>query len=105
MREAMRRWRSANRETLARLQREYAARVRHEAIVLLGGRCAECGIDDERVLEIDHVDGDRPVAVSGNTIIREVARGVHLYRVQLLCANCHTIKTREAGEYGTRTRY
>jgi predicted HNH restriction endonuclease len=105
MREALRRWREANRATLARLQREYAARVRREAIILLGDKCAECGIDDERVLEIDHVNGDRPVGISGNTIIREVARGVHAYDVRLLCANCHTIKTREAGEYGTRTRY
>lgn len=79
--------------------REYMAR-RYEArririIADLGGACVRCGSDDR--LEIDHVDRHR----KGFDICRRLA-GVaepklarELRKCQLLCRNCHEVKTVE----------
>lgn len=63
----------------------------------LGGKCTQCGIDDWRVLQIDHINNDG-----------YLDRGIHGYQVdklysdvleqgtdkyQVLCANCHMIKS------------
>jgi len=67
------------------------------AIEHLGGKCAHCGNDDYRVLEFDHIV---PLAETGEKRERgnQIA-GIILAepaphpRFQLLCANCHKIKT------------
>lgn len=60
--------------------------------------CVKCGITDVRVLEFDHVDPAtksfsiaRGIAstLSWENILAEIAK------CQLLCANCHKIKTAE----------
>lgn len=63
-----------------------------------GGKCVCCGDDDPNVLELHHVNGD------GSSHRREVGSTWKLQqwaidnnfpdRVELLCANCHTAKTR-----------
>lgn len=84
----------------------YNAQYRLQAIALLGGVCTVCGYSDTRALQIDHVFGDghleRPAkrtqpgpASVYIAVIRQKEPG----RYQLLCANCHVIKTRESGEY------
>lgn len=83
--------------------REYWTMRRHEAVVALGGKC-QCGVDDERVLQIDHVNGDGRVDRKANhqyDILRRIASGL-TEGYQLLCSNCHVIKTREAGEHKMR---
>lgn len=70
----------------------YRTQMRQKAIEKLGGRCNNCGLIDDRVLQIDHIkplNGEfRPdhikvfkLAIAGDT------------NLQLLCANCHVIKT------------
>ncbi len=76
--------------------------LRAETMLHYGnGRCARCGQDDIRVLELDHVNGngnaDRVARTGG------CRAGVPFYRAlkaagwpkgfQVLCANCHRIKT------------
>lgn len=62
-----------------------------------------CGFSDERVLEIDHVNGDGYLDKTRSThgiymnVIRDIQNGTR--RFQLLCANCHKIKTVENGEF------
>ena len=52
----------ANRERiLARSNKtstEQRRLLRLQAFQALGGRCARCGFDDVRALQIDHVNGD-----------------------------------------------
>lgn len=86
--------------------------VKLENIRKLGGRCANptcgwinkdgtTGCADERCLQFDHKFGGGSLArrkkghagLQGLLYIRE-----HLEEFQLLCANCHSIKTREHGE-------
>ena len=76
--------------------------LRKDVIVLLGAKCAECGYDDERALQIDHILGEgnkdrqqySSVARYYEHILVNKGRGY-----QLLCANCNVIKARERGEY------
>lgn len=77
---------------------------RGEAIDALGGKCLRCGIDNYDVLQVDHVNGDGRVdrkARSDYAILRSIATGA-TDGYQLLCANCHIIKTQTAGEHRPR---
>lgn len=77
--------------------------MRLGAIALLGGRCADCGIDDPVVLNIDHVFDDgaderrklNPSQICARLVQGSLPRG----RYQLLCCNCNWRK-----EYSRRTR-
>lgn len=69
-------------------------------------KCAKCGNDDYRVLEFDHLDkNDKSYNVGEGlkkgfgfeSILQEIEK------CQVLCANCHRIKTFEEG-IGKRTR-
>ena len=91
-----------------RRRRRYS---RFLAIRKLGGCCLHCGIKDLRVLEIDHITGDgdleRPNG-RGNAgtfqrkqiqLILKTPLSELADRYQILCANCHRIKTYENQDY------
>lgn len=69
--------------------------------ILAEGRpkCKHCGFRDERVLQIDHIheDGfnDRKQFKSRYEYFKFYLNNHHiaLYKLQLLCCNCHFIKT------------
>lgn len=63
---------------------------------LLGGKCVSCGNTDRRVLEIDHIDNTkklRPAHGMYSTPIRLKLWSQETGNLQILCANCHRIKT------------
>lgn len=70
---------------------------REKAFLLVGDKCARCGLDDKRVLEFDHIIPikRRTTGVqSGHSLARDIANGKYEASLfQTLCANCHTIKT------------
>lgn len=76
-----------------------------QACALLGNRCAKCGYDEDyRALQIDHV---KPVLRKDNDMYipiktyRDIITGKQdICLFQLLCANCHAIKT-----YNDRTSF
>ena len=77
---------------------------RHMAIEQLGGACVRCGISDARVLEFDHIaplfrrtSGHK--SRSQDAEIKRIAMGGDATGLQLLCCNCHRIKTRDGGEF------
>ncbi len=80
--------------------REYHKVLRSKVLSILGGKCARCGFDDPRALQIDHIDG------GGVKNIREVHMRTRYLRIirgftaglQVLCANCNWIKRAENGE-------
>lgn len=64
--------------------------LRAECLKLLGGRCAMCGVTDERVLQFDHIHDDgaeaRRAGFVGDALYRDILlRGLAEY--QILCAN------------------
>jgi hypothetical protein len=96
------RWRDAGgNDVRAARSAELRATKRRDALQFLGGACVRCGFDDERALQIDHVNGGgkREIAAlaSGSYgVLMRVLSGVSGY--QLLCANCNWIKKHEQRE-------
>lgn len=80
-------------------ERNLNQRTRVAALMQLGCKCARCGINDMRVLQLDHVNGG---GTQENKRIH--ARGVAIRALenptdfQVLCANCNWIKRWERGE-------
>ena len=75
-----------------RLLRE---RRKREAVVYLGGKCLDCGTADERLLVFDHVRGEKVSNVT--TILGKAWEKLEaeLQKCDLVCANCHLIRTKE----------
>jgi len=75
--------------------------LRNRVLLALGNKCARCPQTDPRCLQVDHKDGggNRERRLLGGTerVYRKVLRHPDLY--QLLCGNCHLVKTHENGEY------
>lgn len=73
---------------------------RKEVFRILGKECSSCGISDERVLQLDHI---KPILRkpeerdgSGSWTWQQLALGkITSDNLQVLCANCHMIKTIE----------
>lgn len=77
---------------------------RLQAIKNLGGECVACSECCEMVLEFDHKDNDGKAQRKEKTqqylITSQLAFGVGLEKFQLLCANCHRIKTKLERRFG-----
>lgn len=97
------------------LQRErsrlFRIAIRRSAIERLGGVCRCCGFSDQRALHIDHREPllrrttGRMRKDSYQTAREVLTMESPLLVFDLLCANCHQIKTRENGEHdGSRWR-
>ena len=99
-REYSRRYRQQRQPKVRATQAMQWQKYRLAALAALGTVCVRCGCADSRVLEIDHVDGHgghERKARSKVSILRRVAADPTGY--QLLCANCHRIKTYEQGDH------
>lgn len=59
------------------------------------GCCQDCKIDDPRVLEFDHVRGEKVANVAGLFGRRWKIVEAELDKCELVCANCHKIRTDE----------
>lgn len=77
-----------------------ARAIRERIIVALGSRCRECGYDrDIRALQVDHIKNDGRAhrdrsAGNGPRYYLAIEKDA-MHTVQVLCANCHAIKTAE----------
>lgn len=94
-------WKRGNKERVNEQNRKRTYELRMAVIAKLGGSCSECGNQDSRVLQIDHIGGGGSVdraTKHRTTLWNEILNGKNGF--QLLCANCHCIKTFENGEYG-----
>lgn len=86
--------------------RRVSDQLRDAALKFLGNRCAKCGIEDKRVLQIDHINGGgvaekKKLGWGVWPICRDVLSGVP-NKYQLLCANCNWIKRFEMKEHPKR---
>jgi hypothetical protein len=63
---------------------------------ILGNKCARCGFDDIRALQIDHINGngkaERKLYKGGQTVLYRMVIESNGENYQLLCANCNWIK-------------
>jgi hypothetical protein len=69
-------------------------RYRSAALEKLGNRCIQCGFDDQRALQIDHIDGGgcKESRVKKEMWLYKRIMDGHTQGYQLLCANCNWIK-------------
>ncbi|KKM95042.1 hypothetical protein LCGC14_1192260 [marine sediment metagenome] len=76
---------------------------RVDIIMMLGGACSECGMDDLRCLQIDHVNAggskDRQVNSYKAKAMARAWHGAMAGKYQVLCANCNWIKRYENNEH------
>jgi hypothetical protein len=85
-------------EIKAAKQSEHRHKVKAQAMLLLGGRCAGCGFDQLAALTIDHVNNDgaakRRMGQKGGHPLYSwmVKNSTHLSGFQVLCANCNQKK-------------
>ena len=100
------RWKENHPEQHVEAQRINRQRCRIETLKILGsGKCARCGFDDWRALQIDHVDGrgfadNRPKQnphFFRKWVLNHLEEAKKLY--QVLCANCNWIKRHENDEH------
>lgn len=99
-----------NKEKINVRNRQYSQRttlqLRLDVQQKLGGKCVRCGINDWRVLQVDHVksNGREELRTLGNT--RGIYKRVLTLPIeqlnseyQLLCANCNWVKMYEQNEF------
>ncbi len=81
-------------------QRDYRRRLRLRTIKTLGGKCAHCGFEDWRALQIDHINSGGSEETKHNPIRpqHDIMAGRNLEEYQLLCANCNSIKRHTSKE-------
>jgi len=89
------------------MQRRRHAKTREAMLDFFNRKCRICSFNDVRALEIDHVYGDGNIHSSGTArrnrtplTVDKIIKAPH--RFQLLCANCHRIKTVIEGDQTTR---
>lgn len=75
-----------------------------QVLAKLGGRCFRCGIDDPRVLHVNHIKGDGYVDRHrfgySHAFYKAIIRGARaIFDLNILCANCNQIYEFERGRY------
>ncbi len=78
-------------------------KLRNKVINIYGGICVYCGISDERILTLDHVnnDGNSDRKIRGAwAIYKDACENINSGKFQLLCRNCNWIKMLEYKEGG-----
>jgi hypothetical protein len=87
-------------------ERNRLDRVR--VLLYLGNKCAHCGIEDPRVLQIDHVKGggckEAAKGMTGSKLYKDVFIREPGEKYQLLCANCNWVKRYENKEVPDRRK-
>lgn len=80
---------------------------RIKALEILGGKCVECGFNDYRALQIDHIGGGGHKELSTRKqMYGRISRGDYdKKKYQLLCANCNWIKRFRNNEAKNRDDY
>src|SRR3990170_1317527 len=91
--ESKRNYYQQNKEKRRKYARDFYAKqrtrieLRNQFIEFKGGKCERCGITDERVFEIHHINGREKWEQSRITTLTKV----DWKELQLICANCHKI--------------
>ena len=90
----------ARARAATRRYRERKLNIKKVLVQLLGGCCVRCGYSDARALDFDHA---QPSTKSFNICLNlhqplELLE-TEVKKCQLLCANCHRVKTLEDNDY------
>jgi hypothetical protein len=86
----------------------YALKIKERVYTQYGNRCKQCGFDDRRAMQLDHVRGGgskerKEKRWSNASVYSDALKNPEKY--QLLCANCNAIKRYENGEIPNNVHY
>ena len=97
----VRKYRKEHPDYNKKKKREYYVKTRKKVIEILGGKCARCGIDDWRVLQINHLNGGGTKEFRNGhpeKIYRAIINGDRATDdLELRCANCNILYEYERG--------
>lgn len=83
-------------------RKKYLRKLRIKVINQFGGKCVNCGFNDWRALQIDHINGggrkDPEVLKKTYSYHKYLLKTKDINKYQLLCANCNWIKKYQKGE-------
>lgn len=94
-------WWSENKDRRLQIRYNNNKERKLEIYILLGNKCNICGFDDERALQIDHINGggakERKEVGVGNYhlwLYKKMLKDKNSFQkeYQILCANCNWIK-------------
>jgi len=98
-------YRNKNRLKIRASQKRWHKENKIKLFSLLGGKCSKCLFNDERALQIDHINGGgikerRTVNTKDfhRMVLKSIANKENKY--QILCANCNWIKRHDNQEWG-----
>jgi hypothetical protein len=85
-----------NKDTVYQKCKGNAFKRRLAVIKYLGGKCTKCGLEDWRVLQINHINGGGNKDVKSkpgrnHALQQEIIAGKREGEVNLLCANCNIL--------------
>ena len=81
--------------------RKSLKKLRAAVLTVLGGRCTVCGIEDRRMLQLDHINNtgaaDRRIMGGNQQVYRWIRNNPEeaMKHYQLLCANHNAVKEYE----------
>lgn len=94
-------WDRTGYATYGRRDRNWQRRL--EIIKTLGGKCVDCGFDDYRALDIDHIDPSKKLRAKNRYFPwshRFKDWEANAKNIRLLCANCHRLHTWKQRKFG-----
>jgi len=89
------------------VMREKRIERRRKAISLMGGRCTDCHTsfpDNPEVYEFDHIVDDKAAGISRLLTGAWATLAAELKKCELVCCNCHIIRTTRRREEKRRVR-
>ena len=79
--------------------------LRQDVLERFGTACASCGFDDQRALQVDHINGggreERRRFKGTGPYYKYLLNEANFANYQVLCANCNIIKQHENREFAT----
>jgi 5-methylcytosine-specific restriction endonuclease McrA len=84
--------------------KQHRCQRREQALVYLGSKCLDCGNSDHRVLEFHHAEERRNNGATVSALFQGSWKRLQkaLDKCELLCANCHRIKTAQENKHLNR---
>lgn len=96
-------------QEISQIISERRAKNRAAILEYLGGKCVECGYNAHpSALEIDHIDpSTKTMNLTGKMPLKVIPAAVwkELEGCQLLCCNCHRVKSVQNKEIGRKRKH
>lgn len=98
-REYYQRYFKSHRREKRKIALAWYKKLRLNVLSRLGAKCAHCGFNDQRALQVDHIDGggyaERKVIGQTRILTSLLKMERPELKYQILCANCNWIKRAE----------